>query len=257
MGIYLIRRFILRALLEARTDTDGDSSKMAREGVEGSAGDASVDAMLATDYASGCAADGSPLPVAEMLRLLWRLLWPDAAWGGVRGEKWSELGFQRGGPASDLRGSGRLGLHTLLHFVLKHRGTFDAMIASQKRVEDEGKVLSYPVSIACINVTAVLVEVCCDFFFCCLNPRCPCLLQLARSRSLPSCAAVCSLLSFLHRSLWVLVMRVRAAEGRQRPQCRASLRLPCTWRSNPGAILPLMRLRTSSSRRSLRSFSPS
>ena len=41
------------------------------------------------------------LSVETMLRQLWARLWPDAEWEGVRGAKWSELGFQRGRRGSD------------------------------------------------------------------------------------------------------------------------------------------------------------
>jgi len=157
----------LRTLLDAKPDVDATApgsagAKAARElGPEAAAAaDAAAAAAAALEVGDGMKEGGvEALSVETMLRQLWARLWPDAEWEGVRGAKWSELGFQRGGPASDLRGSGRLGLHLLLVFVVRHRGTFDATVASQAAVEAEGRLLSYPVTTACINVAALMVEV--------------------------------------------------------------------------------------------------
>jgi hypothetical protein len=72
--------------------------------------------------------------VETMLQELWLRIFPDHPWESVKAERWKELGFQRAGPASDLRGSGLLGLHILVYFVREHKDAFDKMIQGQKEV---------------------------------------------------------------------------------------------------------------------------
>jgi len=66
--------------------------------------------------------------------------------------------FNRGGPASDLRSSGILGLHCLLYFVKNYSETFNKILNRIRHGVSEGNMKNYPLAIACINVVATLVE---------------------------------------------------------------------------------------------------
>lgn len=72
--------------------------------------------------------------------------------------RWLEVGFQRGGPASDLRSSGLLGLYCLIYFVDNPTSEFQRILDRTRHGVSEGNMKNYPLAIACINVTAVLTE---------------------------------------------------------------------------------------------------
>lgn len=93
-----------------------------------------------------------------MMKTLWVLQFPDEPWGGNASSKWLDVGFQRGGPASDLRSSGLLGLHCMIYFVMKYPVEFNGILDRQKAVLSGGRRLNYPVAIACINVVALVVK---------------------------------------------------------------------------------------------------
>lgn len=73
-------------------------------------------------------------------------------------QRWLELGFQRGGPASDLRSSGLLGLYCLIYFVNDPSSEFQRILERTRHGVSEGNMKNYPLAIACINVSAVLTE---------------------------------------------------------------------------------------------------
>ena len=63
------------------------------------------------------------------LRQLWELAWPDVPWGGASSlidQRWTQLGFQRDDPASDLRGAGIAGVHHLTSFLRTHGDEYRA-----------------------------------------------------------------------------------------------------------------------------------
>ncbi|KAF1322364.1 Engulfment and cell motility elm family protein, partial [Globisporangium splendens] len=107
-----------------------------------------------------------------MMRVLWDLTFPDSRTNGVflliqcTGEaytsnsdpRWLELGFQRGGPASDLRSSGLLGLYSLIYFVNDPSSEFQRILERTRHGVSEGNMKNYPLAIACINISSVLVE---------------------------------------------------------------------------------------------------
>ncbi|KAF1795558.1 PH domain-like [Phytophthora cactorum] len=55
--------------------------------------------------------------VNMMITKLWELVFPGEPFTSNNDPKWLEIGFQRGGPASDLRSSGLLGLYCLIFFA--------------------------------------------------------------------------------------------------------------------------------------------
>lgn len=67
--------------------------------------------------------------------------------------------YNRGGPESDLRASGLLGLHCLIYFVNHEPEVFQSILTKQKAELTGGRMLNYPVAIACINVVIVLVNI--------------------------------------------------------------------------------------------------
>ncbi|ETW02391.1 hypothetical protein, variant [Aphanomyces invadans] len=93
-----------------------------------------------------------------MLRQLWRLVFPDEPYTSNADVRWQEMGFQRGGPASDLRSSGLLGLHCVIYFVKHHPKVTNATMNRIRFGVSEGNLKNYPFAIACINVVATLVE---------------------------------------------------------------------------------------------------
>uniref|UniRef100_K3WB85 ELMO domain-containing protein n=1 Tax=Globisporangium ultimum (strain ATCC 200006 / CBS 805.95 / DAOM BR144) TaxID=431595 RepID=K3WB85_GLOUD len=93
-----------------------------------------------------------------MMRVLWDLTFPGEAYTSNSDPRWLELGFQRGGPASDLRSSGLLGLYSLIYFVNDPSSEFQRILERTRHGVSEGNMKNYPLAIACINVSAVLVE---------------------------------------------------------------------------------------------------
>ena len=55
-----------------------------------------------------------------------------------------------GGPESDLRSSGLLGLHCLTYFVAFYPEAFDAIIVNQNAVLSGGRKLNYPGTCVCV-----------------------------------------------------------------------------------------------------------
>ncbi|OQR84747.1 hypothetical protein ACHHYP_12989 [Achlya hypogyna] len=93
-----------------------------------------------------------------MLGQLWAFVFPHDPFVSNTDVRWQEIGFQRGGPPSDLRASGLLGLHCLIYFV-KHQNKLATAIMNRIRFGvSEGNLKNYPFAIACINVVATLVE---------------------------------------------------------------------------------------------------
>ncbi|KAF0684915.1 Aste57867_23159 [Aphanomyces stellatus] len=93
-----------------------------------------------------------------MLRQLWQLVFPEEPYTSNADVRWQEIGFQRGGPASDLRSSGLLGLHCLIYFIKHHPKVTNATMNRIRFGVSEGNLKNYPFAIACINVVATLVE---------------------------------------------------------------------------------------------------
>ncbi|RHY84621.1 hypothetical protein DYB35_003112 [Aphanomyces astaci] len=93
-----------------------------------------------------------------MLRQLWRLVFPEEPYVSNTDVRWQEIGFQRGGPASDLRSSGLLGLHCLIYFIKHHPKITNATMNRIRFGVSDGNLKNYPFAIACINVVATLVE---------------------------------------------------------------------------------------------------
>ncbi|CAK4662841.1 hypothetical protein LEN26_000592 [Aphanomyces euteiches] len=95
-----------------------------------------------------------------MLRQLWNLVFPNDTDGFTSSAdmRWQEIGFQRGGPASDLRSSGLLGLHCLIYFIKHHPQVTTSIMNRIRFGVSEGNMKNYPFAIACINVVATLVE---------------------------------------------------------------------------------------------------
>ncbi|DBA04485.1 TPA: hypothetical protein N0F65_010081 [Lagenidium giganteum] len=93
-----------------------------------------------------------------MMRKLWSLTFPGEEYTSNSDSRWQEIGFQRGGPASDLRSSGLLGLYCLIYFVTYPSGEFQRILDRTRFGVSEGNMKNYPLAIACINVVAILTE---------------------------------------------------------------------------------------------------
>ncbi|GLD99933.1 hypothetical protein PINS_up008661 [Pythium insidiosum] len=93
-----------------------------------------------------------------MIRKLWELTFPGEPFTSNADPRWQELGFQRGGPASDLRSSGLLGLYCLIYFVTYPSGEFQRILDRTRFGVSEGNMKNYPLAIGCINVVAILTE---------------------------------------------------------------------------------------------------
>ncbi|TYZ59048.1 hypothetical protein PybrP1_012521 [[Pythium] brassicae (nom. inval.)] len=108
--------------------------------------------------ASGPPADHKAVEL--LMRVLWQLAFPGEAYTSNSDPRWLELGFQRGGPASDLRATGLLGLYCLIYFVhdVSGAGAFQRILARTRHGVSEGNLKNYPLAIACINVATSLTE---------------------------------------------------------------------------------------------------
>ncbi|TMW55112.1 hypothetical protein Poli38472_013874 [Pythium oligandrum] len=93
-----------------------------------------------------------------MIRKLWELTFPGEAFTSNADPRWQEIGFQRGGPASDLRSSGLLGLYCLIYFVTYPSGEFTRILDRTRFGVSEGNMKNYPLAIGCINVCSILME---------------------------------------------------------------------------------------------------
>ncbi|OQS00876.1 hypothetical protein THRCLA_05831 [Thraustotheca clavata] len=93
-----------------------------------------------------------------MLKTLWAYVFPSEPFASNTDARWQEIGFQRGGPPSDLRASGLLGLHCLIYFVKTQNKLANAIMNRIRFGVSEGNMKNYPFAIACINVAATLVE---------------------------------------------------------------------------------------------------
>ncbi|EQC37240.1 hypothetical protein SDRG_05465 [Saprolegnia diclina VS20] len=93
-----------------------------------------------------------------MLKQLWTYVFPSDVFVSNTDVRWQEIGFQRGGPPSDLRASGLLGLHCLMYFVRHHTKLATSIMNRIRHGVSEGNLKNYPFAIACINVVATLVE---------------------------------------------------------------------------------------------------
>ncbi|RLN96771.1 hypothetical protein BBJ28_00011043 [Nothophytophthora sp. Chile5] len=96
--------------------------------------------------------------VELMIGTLWTLVFPDEPYTSNADPRWLEIGFQRGGPASDLRSSGLLGLYCLIFFASFPSGEFQRILKRTRHGVSEGNMKNYPLAIACINVSAILTE---------------------------------------------------------------------------------------------------
>lgn len=93
-----------------------------------------------------------------MMRVLWHLTFPGEEYTSNSDPRWLEIGFQRGGPASDLRSSGLLGLYCLIYYVNDASGSFQRILERTRHGVSEGNMKNYPLAIACINVATSLTE---------------------------------------------------------------------------------------------------
>ncbi|RMX66885.1 hypothetical protein DD238_001980 [Peronospora effusa] len=93
-----------------------------------------------------------------MIMKLWTLVFPREPFRSNNDPKWLEIGFQRGGPASDLRSSGLLGLYCLIFFASYPSNEFQHILNRTRHGVSEGNMRNYPLAIACINVASILTE---------------------------------------------------------------------------------------------------
>jgi hypothetical protein len=94
-----------------------------------------------------------------MLRVLWSRVYPNDEFTSSADPRWLELGFQRGGPASDLRASGLLGLYCLTYFATRFPSPeFQRILTRTRHGVSTGNMKNYPFAIACINVALILME---------------------------------------------------------------------------------------------------
>ncbi|CAH0518003.1 unnamed protein product [Peronospora belbahrii] len=93
-----------------------------------------------------------------MIMKLWELVFPREPFTSNNDPKWLEIGFQRGGPASDLRSSGLLGLYCLNFFASCPSSEFHRILKRTRHGVSEGNMRNYPLAIACINVASILTE---------------------------------------------------------------------------------------------------
>ncbi|CAI5712481.1 unnamed protein product [Hyaloperonospora brassicae] len=96
--------------------------------------------------------------VNMMIKKLWGLVFPGEPFTSNNDPKWLEVGFQRGGPASDLRASGLLGLYCLNFFAGYPSSEFQRILERTRHGVSEGNMKNYPLAIACINVASILTE---------------------------------------------------------------------------------------------------
>lgn len=96
--------------------------------------------------------------VNMMIAKLWELVFPGEPFKSNNDPKWLEIGFQRGGPASDLRSSGLLGLYCLIYFASYPSSEFQRILKRTRHGVSEGNMKNYPLAIACINVASLLTE---------------------------------------------------------------------------------------------------
>lgn len=93
-----------------------------------------------------------------MIKTLWKLVFPGEPFTSNSDPRWLEIGFQRGGPASDLRSSGLLGIYCLIFFASYPGSEFQRISERTRHGVSEGNMKNYPLAIACINVVGVLTE---------------------------------------------------------------------------------------------------
>ncbi|CEG47040.1 engulfment and cell motility elm family protein [Plasmopara halstedii] len=93
-----------------------------------------------------------------MISKLWELVFPEEPFKSNNDPRWLEIGFQRGGPASDLRSSGLLGLYCLIFFASYPSSEFQRILMRTRHGVSEGNMKNYPLAIACINVASLLTE---------------------------------------------------------------------------------------------------
>ncbi|KAL4152064.1 hypothetical protein PRNP1_008999 [Phytophthora ramorum] len=96
--------------------------------------------------------------VTLLISKLWELVFPGEPFTSNADPKWLEIGFQRGGPASDLRSSGLLGLYCLIYFASYPSSEFQRILKRTRHGVSEGNMKNYPLAIACINVASLLTE---------------------------------------------------------------------------------------------------
>jgi len=83
----------------------------------------------------------------QLLQRLWRALSEDTLWPARRGHHWQALGFQGDDPATDFRGMGILGLHSLVHFAEEHHD-----VARRVLLQSQHPVRWFPFAITGISV---------------------------------------------------------------------------------------------------------
>ncbi|KAG7400587.1 hypothetical protein PHYBOEH_005110 [Phytophthora boehmeriae] len=93
-----------------------------------------------------------------MISTLWKHVFPEEPYTSNADPRWLEIGFQRGGPASDLRSSGLLGIYCLIFFASYPSSEFKRISTRTRHGVSEGNMKNYPLAIACINVVGVLTE---------------------------------------------------------------------------------------------------
>lgn len=93
-----------------------------------------------------------------LIRELWSCVFPGEPFTSNADPRWLEVGFQRGGPASDLRSSGLLGLYCLIYFATFPSREFARILKRTRNGVSTGNMKNYPFAVACINVASVLIE---------------------------------------------------------------------------------------------------
>ena len=88
----------------------------------------------------------------DELEQIWGWLTDGAARNARLTKQWSRLGFQGKNPATDFRGSGVLGLHTLLHFAKHHKAAAQAILSENEITE------AFPLALAAISVIVAVVK---------------------------------------------------------------------------------------------------
>jgi len=91
----------------------------------------------------------------DLLRKLWKALFVDSEESfSLASPQWREAGFQKDGPAADLKSSGVLALKCLVHMAATHPTRTQEMLARNKANVKQ----NYPFAVVAVNVTLLLAE---------------------------------------------------------------------------------------------------
>lgn len=100
--------------------------------------------------------DPDDLDDQQALRKLWAAAFPDLPCTTLKTAQWKEMGWQGEDPATDFRGSGRLGLHCLLYLAQEHSDDFSRLMLKQ---DGQRSAWEYPFAVAGLNIVFKLLEV--------------------------------------------------------------------------------------------------